>query len=174
MKKLGKISKFVISAAVIGSVITAASSAQALTLKKGSTGYNVRTIQTALKSKGYFPRSVSATGYYGSITRRAVMNFQRANGLRVDGIAGPRTLRVMGYGGTGGSISSADNFHGATGVVVASRLNIRSGPSTRYGVVGSLTRGQRVSLSDERNGWYKLKTSVGSRWISGRYISFSR
>lgn len=38
-------------------------------------------------------------GLYGWTTEQAVRNFQKANGLMVDGIAGPRTLRALGLSG---------------------------------------------------------------------------
>ena len=168
---VNKLSKFFISAAIAGTVLTAASAAQAQTLKQGSTGFNVRTIQTELRNRGFFPRNVSSTGYYGSITKRAVMNFQRANGLRADGVAGPATLRAMGYGGVGGS-SPVDQFYSANGVVrVNSRLNVRSGPGTEYRVLGTLPPGQSVSLVSEQNGWYQLDTPEGQYWVHSRYVS---
>jgi peptidoglycan hydrolase-like protein with peptidoglycan-binding domain len=39
---------------------------------------------------------VPADGIYGRVTRRAVRRFQRAHGLTVDGVAGPRTLEALG------------------------------------------------------------------------------
>ncbi|MEM7712303.1 MAG: peptidoglycan-binding protein [Cyanobacteria bacterium P01_A01_bin.68] len=169
---MNKLSKFFISAAIAGTVLTAASAAQAQTLKQGSTGFNVRTIQTELRNRGFFPRNVSSTGYYGSITKRAVMNFQRANGLRADGVAGPATLRAMGYAGVGGS-NPVDQFQGATGFVqVRTRLNVRSGPGTNYRVLDSLRPGQSVKLINRQNGWYQLDTPEGQYWVSGQYINF--
>ncbi|MBV6623367.1 MAG: peptidoglycan-binding protein [Rivularia sp. (in: Bacteria)] len=172
MKKLGSLSKFVISAAIAGSVITAASAAQALTLKQGTTGYNVRAIQTELRNRGYFPRTVSSTGYYGSITKAAVMRFQRANNLRVDGIAGPRTLAAMGYSGTGGRFPNSQIGNGtATGVVqVRTRLNVRRGPGVNYTKIGSLPSGQSVRLVNEQNGWYQLDSPEGEYWVHSRYV----
>ena len=173
MKKLGNLSKFVISAAITGSVITAASTAQALTLKQGTTGYNVRTIQTELRNRGYFPKNVSSTGYCGSITKAAVMRFQRANGLMVDGIAGPRTLATMGYSGTGGSFVSTQGIgnRAATGVVqVRSRLNVRSGPAMSYRKLGSLPSGQSVNIVNQQNGWYQLDSPEGEYWVNSRYV----
>ncbi|BAY87237.1 hypothetical protein NIES267_67560 [Calothrix parasitica NIES-267] len=168
---VNKLSKFFISAAIATTVMTAASAAQAQTLRQGSTGYNVRTIQTELRNRGYFPRNVRSTGYYGSITKRAVMNFQRENGLRMTGIAGPATLRAMGYGGVGGS-NPVNQFYGANGVVrVNSRLNVRSGPGTEYRVLGTLPPGQSVSLVNEQNGWYQLETPEGEYWVHSNYIS---
>lgn len=62
--------------------------------KVGSSGSEVSSIQQALKDRGYFKTNV--TGYYGTITANAVKSFQRDNGLTVDGIAGPQTLRALG------------------------------------------------------------------------------
>lgn len=77
-------------------------------LRVGSTGPNVQSLQQQLKNKGYFKGTT--TQYFGSITKNAVMAFQRANGLSVDGIAGPATLSKLKTGGssasTGGSSSS--------------------------------------------------------------------
>ena len=50
----------------------------------------VRQLQHDLVAASY--RSGPADGRYGPLTERAVMRFQRARHLRVDGIAGPQTL----------------------------------------------------------------------------------
>lgn len=52
-------------------------------LKRGSTGANVRYLQTVLGLK--------VDGQFGPITDRAVRAFQAAQGLKVDGIVGPIT-----------------------------------------------------------------------------------
>lgn len=67
----------------------ASSSAKSLMLKVGSSGEAVQTLQLKLKALGYF--SGTGTGYYGAVTRAAVIAFQRSNGLSADGIAGPAT-----------------------------------------------------------------------------------
>ncbi len=67
------------------------STAKSLILKVGSSGEAVQTLQLQLKKLGYF--SGTGTGYYGSVTREAVIAFQRANGLSADGIAGPATRK---------------------------------------------------------------------------------
>lgn len=59
-------------------------------LKSGSRGSEVRTMQQALKDKGYLSGRVD--GIYGKNTLSAVKAFQRAVGLKVDGIAGSRTF----------------------------------------------------------------------------------
>ncbi|MGD1851528.1 MAG: peptidoglycan-binding protein [Cyanophyceae cyanobacterium] len=60
----------------------------------GSKNQNVVALQNRLKTLGYF--TFRSTGYYGPITHHAVIRFQRANGLRTDGIAGPRTKQALG------------------------------------------------------------------------------
>lgn len=67
------------------------STAKSLILKVGSSGEAVQTLQLQLKKLGFF--SGTGTGYYGSVTREAVIAFQRANGLSADGIAGPATRK---------------------------------------------------------------------------------
>ena len=58
-------------------------------MKIGSEGQDVYEVQTKLKRMGYFP--VQPTGYFGSISQRAVIHFQQDTGLLTDGIIGPKT-----------------------------------------------------------------------------------
>lgn len=46
-------------------------------LKYGDTGSEVLYLQRCLKSIGYFPANQDCTGYYGSVTRSSVFQFQR-------------------------------------------------------------------------------------------------
>ncbi|MBU8689634.1 peptidoglycan-binding protein [Priestia megaterium] len=93
-------------------------------LRVGSRGSSVQSLQQQLKNKGYFKGTT--TQYFGSITKNAVMAFQRANGLSVDGIAGPATLSKLKNGGssasTGGSSSSSSTIlrQGMKGSAVSS------------------------------------------------------
>ncbi|TYO96519.1 N-acetylmuramoyl-L-alanine amidase [Desulfallas thermosapovorans DSM 6562] len=74
-----------------------AARAQAKTLYWGSRGSEVTVLQQKLKQWGYFHGFVD--GAYGSATYRAVVDFQRKNGLRADGIVGPQTRAALGMGG---------------------------------------------------------------------------
>jgi len=59
----------------------------------------VRTLQNRLVRAGYPPGPVD--GRYGPLTEHAVLRFQAANGLQVDGIAGPQTfVRLAAYEGS--------------------------------------------------------------------------
>ena len=66
--------------------------------KYGSRGEEVRKIQTKLNNWGYYNGNID--GIYGSKTFDAVKKFQRKNGLKVDGIAGEKTLNALGINGT--------------------------------------------------------------------------
>lgn len=73
--------------------------------KYGSTGDEVKQIQTKLKQWGYYTGSVD--GIYGSKTFEAVKKFQKKNGLTVDGIAGEKTLSALGIQNSSSSSSSS-------------------------------------------------------------------
>ncbi|TWI59816.1 C40 family peptidase [Halalkalibacter nanhaiisediminis] len=60
-------------------------------LTEGMSHPDVKQLQEALKDKGHFTYH-TATGYYGSITAKAVADFQRAHGLPVNGQATRATL----------------------------------------------------------------------------------
>ena len=62
-------------------------------LKLGSEGDAVRTLQTRLKALGYYSGSVD--GDFGESTEAAVKAFQRAHGLTADGKAGGDTLAKL-------------------------------------------------------------------------------
>lgn len=64
-----------------------------ITLRLGDSGTPVKTLQTYLKKKGYFSGTVD--GRYGTATYEAVKKFQKAKGLKQDGIAGAATQRVL-------------------------------------------------------------------------------
>ena len=68
-------------------------------LKKGSSGSEVRRLQEALKNAGY---NLGVDGIYGDETERTVRQYQQANNLSVDGIAGSQTWdKLTGSAGTG-------------------------------------------------------------------------
>ena len=132
-------------------VISLAQYAQAVTYRQGSTGEQVRIIQTKLKNWGYYDGTVD--GIFGSKTTEAVKYFQRKNGLTADGIVGPATLRALGMS-TGSSSTSqsasldllarvisaearGEPYSGqvAIGAVILNRVEHPSFPNTIAGVV---------------------------------------
>ena len=63
------------------------------TVKKGSTGSAVKLLQSNLNAAGFNCGAVD--GIFGSKTDKAVRNYQKACGLVVDGIAGPKTWAAL-------------------------------------------------------------------------------
>lgn len=122
--------------------------------KYGSTGDEVKQIQTKLKRWGYYNGNID--GIYGSKTVEAVKYFQRKNGLTVDGIAGTKTLNAMGIYSSSSTSSSSSNssnlnllshlIYGeargepytgqvAVGAVIMNRVKSSSFPNTIAGVI---------------------------------------
>lgn len=66
--------------------------AKKYTLLEGTTGSDVDSLQRQLIDLGYLDK---ATGYYGTETAAAVMDFQERNGLSVDGKTGAQTLSLL-------------------------------------------------------------------------------
>ena len=60
-------------------------------IRQGSRGVYVMVLQDALNYLGFNAGNID--GLFGANTRRAVINFQRANGLSRDGIVGCNTWR---------------------------------------------------------------------------------
>ncbi len=81
-------------------------------------------LQKALKEKGYF--NVKPTGYYGNITQNAVIAFQRDEGIRVDGKAGPEVRKHL-FGSDYEPIPSSRHIGGGTSSVKVDNMELRSG-----------------------------------------------
>jgi len=63
--------------------------------KRGSRGNGVKWIQTVLIRAGYNLSPYGVDGSYGPLTEKVVMSFQYRNGLKVDGITGPKTITTL-------------------------------------------------------------------------------
>lgn len=74
------------------------------TLKYGDSGSRVTEMQTALVKLGYNTNGVD--GRFGAGTQRAVISFQKDNGLEADGLAGTKPLELLYKKADGTSSSS--------------------------------------------------------------------
>lgn len=52
-------------------------------------------------------------------------------------------------------------------------VNVRSGPSTSYRVVGVLERGERVQVDRCTDSWCEVSRRGADGWVSSRYLSIS-
>jgi murein DD-endopeptidase MepM/ murein hydrolase activator NlpD len=62
-------------------------------IRRGSRGWDVAALQFLLRRRGFSPGGID--GGFGRNTRVALRGFQRAAGLRADGLAGPATIRAL-------------------------------------------------------------------------------
>lgn len=135
---------------------TAYETVQTAVYKQGSRGEVVKKIQQKLKNWGYYGGGVD--GIFGAQTKKAVVYFQKKNGLTADGIVGAKTLAALGISdkspstGSSGSYTNSDinllarliygeargeSYTGqvAVGAVVLNRVKSASFPNTISGVI---------------------------------------
>ena len=126
-----------IGAAALVSATIAAAPATA----PASTPARVAALQSALKELHLYSGLVD--GVRGPLTRHGIVAFQRHRGLDVDGIAGPRTRRALGWRG-GPGLGSRVMRPGDRGWDVAALQFLLQraghGPGRADGLFGPLTR----------------------------------
>lgn len=83
---------YLLSLSVALSLLGMANQALAL-VQEGDRGSEVIALQQRLQQLGYFQGNI--TGYFGSITKQALIQFQQAKGLTPDGIAGTNTQAYL-------------------------------------------------------------------------------
>ncbi|MBQ8320377.1 MAG: spore cortex-lytic enzyme [Clostridia bacterium] len=67
-------------------------------LRQGAKGGEVKEVQRRLKSWGYYNGAVD--GIFGAGTKKAVIAFQKKNGLTADGVVGKATYKALGMNGS--------------------------------------------------------------------------
>lgn len=86
------------------------------TLTLGSSGADVKQLQTYLAGQGYKNADgtpLKADGVFGPQTKAAIMQFQKSNGLTSDGVVGPKTGQYLSaVQGTDKTIAGPDNTLG--------------------------------------------------------------
>lgn len=58
-----------------------------------------------------------------------------------------------------------------TGYVIASALNVRSGPSTSDRILGQLVKGAKVEILGVSGGWFKIRYGLDFAYVSADYIT---
>ena len=183
MKKIFK--AIVVASLIFGMSVTATAFlpavsgyTYALTLKQGTTGATVKTLQQKLKNWGYYSGAVD--GIFGAKTTAAVKLFQKRNGLTVDGIVGNKTLAAMGISaGNSTNVTSqysdadinllarliygearGESYVGqvAVGAVVMNRIKSSSFPNTMSGVIY-----QRYAFTAVNDGQINLTPNATAR-----------
>jgi peptidoglycan hydrolase-like protein with peptidoglycan-binding domain len=133
----------IVAVLVVAGAATAGAYTHSVTLKMGSTGSQVMSLQQALNSNSFL---VSATGagspgmestYFGAKTKAAVMAFQSARGLSVDGVVGPMTgAALSGTVSTGGlpaGCTSTSGYSTTTGLPCSGGSSLPAGCTSTAG-----------------------------------------
>lgn len=171
-KALRRISVFVFAALLLVMLMPTAFAASA-SLKIGSSGSDVTTLQNRLLALGYMDYP-NATGYFGAVTKTAVARFQGYNGLVSDGVVGPATSSaiystaaktlLLNIGSRGEAVSTlqgrlrdlgyttSDNVTGYYGAVTKSAVTSFQSANGVYsdGIAGPATRAKLFSSSAVR------------------------
>ncbi len=71
------------------------------------------------------------------------------------------------------TIGVTNIFADSTGVVTASKLNVRKGPSTKYSRIGYLYKNKSVEILSTNGSWYKVNFNGKEGWVSKEYIKVS-
>lgn len=59
----------------------------------------------------------------------------------------------------------------ATAVVTGNTVNVRSGPSSKYSVLGTVRKGAKLNVKGKfSNNWYKIEFKNGFGYITGQYL----
>ena len=143
MKKY--ISAFALTMTLLSSSLQAGAATNDL-IAFGSWDDEVPKIQQTLQDKGYFHHEV--TGYYGNITKNAVIAFQKDCGISADGIVGPVTRsKLYDISYTQGDLywlsrivhaeAEGESYQGKVAVAntILNRVESKEYPNTIYGVI---------------------------------------
>lgn len=133
-------------------------------LRRGSRGSQVADLQKRLIKLGYLDGK--ADGIYGPLTEQAVRKFQKANGLKVDGIAGPQTLNALngGKAKSAGSNSSRSSNSGNNKSSSSSTVPIKR--TLRLGSRGSDVKELQKRLNALKFNAGKADGIFGSKTLS--------
>ena len=72
-----------------------------------------------------------------------------------------------------GVVATALTAGAAFAATATANVNIRSGPSTGYGVIDQLSPGDYVAVTSERNGWCEVSIPGPNGWVSCAYLTAS-
>ncbi|WP_165351676.1 SH3 domain-containing protein [Priestia megaterium] len=92
------------------------------------------------------------------------------------GMALTATLATAVTPGFGSIRGNQEKAYAATVTykVTASKLNVRSGAGTTYGIIGSVVKGQTLSVVSKSGSWYKINYSGRTGYVSSDYVQASR
>ena len=129
------------------------------TVKRGSKGADVNTLQEKLVMLGY---SLECDGDFGPATEKALKGFQKLYGLEVDGVAGPATWRKLD------ALTEVSKDPKWVGSINPPPLPVRVAPSENAELLAEwpyLGHGNLVDVCAEVGDWCYIR-------IAGKYFGY--
>ncbi|SCH07312.1 SH3 domain-containing protein [Romboutsia sp. 1001713B170207_170306_H8] len=127
------------------------------------------TIQKEVNTNGLNMRSGPSTSY------RSITKINK--GTKVEVISESNGWSKIKYDGRIGYVYSTylsdiepSYTNTTTKTVNTDSLNVRSGPSTSYSIVGKINKGTKVEVISESNGWSKIVYNGKECYVSSRYL----
>jgi len=77
---------------------------------------------------------------------------------------------VVTRSSNGTTASKSSNSKKITAQANTNQLRVRSGPGTSFRIIGSINKGQAVSILEENENWLKISASIGEGWVAREYI----
>ena len=163
------------------------------TLKNGSKGMDVKTMQEFLLQLGFSLPKHGADGSFGTETLSALKAFQSKAGIKADGIYGSETHRALmdavadddeGKADTAPDTEPPEEVKPGTALpeemkpagrqvtisCVSGTVNIRTGNGTKYSRITAAKNGDTfVWVATAENGWHAVVVNGCVGWVSGKY-----
>jgi len=95
-----------------------------------------------------------------------------ANFIRIANAIADGAEACLGQGSTPPPPPSSGNLTG-TVTTTGGALNVRSAPNTGAAIIGTLPNGTRITILEERNGWYRINMGDREGWISSSFITLA-
>jgi peptidoglycan hydrolase-like protein with peptidoglycan-binding domain len=138
---------------------------------KGNVGKDVLWIQQILNALGFYLGKLD--GEFGDITDEAVRDFQKAYGLKVDGIVGDKT---------GAKLKQIEDElkkalpkpTGIFGTITGQGVNIRTGPGTKFPSLGKLNKGTRLEILYEDGSWTRVFYQSRTAYVFTDYLAVDK
>ena len=143
-------------------------------LVNGSEGTDVTAMQKALASLGYDLGPYGIDGDFGEDTEAALRAFQVKAGVKQTGkydVDTHKALMAAIDSKDGRDIETdAPTVRGRQVVITGDSVNIRKGPSTKYGRITTRSSGTSLEyVATAMNGWYAVVVGNQVGWVSGTY-----
>ena len=135
-------------------------------------------VGTVTASSSLNIRSGAGTNYsiIGSLPSKAsVQILETLNGwykIKYNNLTGYVSSQYVSVNTSSDTSLNSPSTQNKVGTVTASpSLNIRSGASTNYSIIGSLPSKASVQILETLNGWYKIKYNNLTGYVSSQYVS---